>query len=134
MGGVVIQTDCMIYFFQLYGRVRELFGPWPHLVSLFTEFLSPQDCLEANVVRVANATIHTQCTGCSHLLFFGKQLAVLGVVVDLFVVPLPFYVPHSLHMWPVFVKCSFSVISVQLEERHDMENVKSFVVRLQVSH
>ena len=42
------------------------------------------------MVRVANGTIHTQCTGCSHLLFFGKQLAVLGVVVDLFVVPLPF--------------------------------------------
>jgi hypothetical protein len=52
---------------ELYGRVRELLGPWPHLVSLFTEFLSPQDCLEANV----------------------------------------------------------------LEERHDVENVKSFVVRLQ---
>jgi hypothetical protein len=36
---------------ELYGRVRELFGPWPHLVSLFTEFLSPQDCLEANVLE-----------------------------------------------------------------------------------
>ena len=32
----------------------------------------------------------------------------------------------------MFVKCSFSEISVQLEERHDVENVKSFIVRLQV--
>ena len=35
-------------------------------------------------------------------------------------------------MWPVFVTRSFSEISVQLEERHDVENVKSFIVRLQV--
>ena len=89
-----------IYFFQLYGRVRELFGPWPHLVSLFTEFLSPQDCLEANVVRVTPQLLPfilgVRCVAICF--FFGKQLAVLGVVVDLFVVPLPFYVPHVCEM------------------------------------
>lgn len=74
-----------ICFFQLYRRVRDLFEPWPHLVSLFTEFLSPQDCLEANVVSV-------------DILKFGI--------------------------------CS--LLSVQLEDKHDIENAKSFIARLQV--
>ena len=38
---------------QLYRRVSELLRPWPHLVSMFTEFLGPEDCLEAEAVRTA---------------------------------------------------------------------------------
>eukprot|EP00731_Ephydatia_muelleri_P016194 Em0009g618a len=35
---------------QIYANVKELLQPWPHLVKLFTEFLEPQDCLEANAL------------------------------------------------------------------------------------
>ena len=38
--------------FQLYRKVSQLFRRWPHLVSLFIEFLDPQDCIEANSVRL----------------------------------------------------------------------------------
>ncbi len=35
---------------QLYQSVQRILEPWPHLVKLFTEFLEPHDCLEAEAV------------------------------------------------------------------------------------
>lgn len=39
--------------FQLFRKVQQILQPWPHLIKLFTEFMEPQDCLEAEVVSVA---------------------------------------------------------------------------------
>ena len=41
---------------QLYQRVSQLLRPWPHLVNMFTEFLEPEDCLEAKAVRGGGGT------------------------------------------------------------------------------
>lgn len=35
---------------QLFHKVQQILQPWPHLIKLFTEFMEPQDCLEAEVV------------------------------------------------------------------------------------
>ena len=35
---------------QLFHKVQQILQPWPHLIKLFTEFMEPQDCLEAQVV------------------------------------------------------------------------------------
>lgn len=43
--------------------MSELFESWPHLITLFTEFLSPQDCLEANLVYrlyILHSTVELQ--------------------------------------------------------------------------
>lgn len=37
-------------FNQVYRKVQLILQPWPHLLKLFTEFLEPQDCIEANAV------------------------------------------------------------------------------------
>ena len=38
---------------QVFEEVDKLLKPWPHLVKLFLEFLTPEDCIETNMVSTA---------------------------------------------------------------------------------